>query len=279
MQAVTDVGAQEIAPFFSSSLYAIGATLVVTAFVLLLMSVMPRLVSLFFRRLTPDWIDGITTLLMVLLLLGQATIMLRWLWPDLPYVWPLLLLVTVVIAAFLPANPISDGLAYLRLRRGGHYQVWDRITVGKQQGQVAAVRPLYTELVTATAERVRLPNSVILQRGLVVHGKEPTKVVITAPVSLPAPDAMLTIPAAHNPPAITQAVNIAPAPVAVPAVAHSGALESDMLNAVAAKPMTDPAQLSERVNTKTVPLPRGPIPPLRKRQGLGATSIKGLMRT
>lgn len=257
MGAVTDLGAQEAAPFFSSSFYTIGATLAVTAVVLLLMSVLPRLVALLFRRLTPDWLDGVTTLLLVLLLLGQVTILLRWIWPDLPYLWPLFLLLTIGIAAFLPANPISDGLAYLRLRRAAPYQIWDTITIDKQQGQVAAVRPLYTELITATAERVRVPNSVMLRRPLVVHGKAapPTVITTMAPAPLIGPTA--------DPPTLGQTELIEPA----------------TYKAAVTPPVIGSAPTPAAANNLTQPLSASTIPPLRKRQGLGAASIKGLIRT
>lgn len=256
MGAVTDLGAQEAAPFFSSSLYTIGATLAVTAVVLLLMSVLPRLVALLFQRLTPDWIDGVTTLLLVLLLLGQVTILLRWLWPDLPYLWPLFLLLTIGIAAFLPANPISDGLAYLRLRRAAPYQMWDTITIDKQQRQVAALRPLYTELVTPTAERVRVPNSIMLRRPVVVHAKagQPTAVTTMAPTRLMGSTA--------DAPTLGQTELIEPA-------THKAAVTP---------PVIGSAPPPEAANNLTQPLSAGNIPPLRKRQGLGAASIKGLMR-
>ena len=282
MQAATDRGVQEIAPLFSSSIYTISATLAVTAVVLLLMSIMPRLVTLFFRRLTPDWIDGITTLLLVLLLLGQVTIMLRWLWPDLPFVWPLLLLLTLVSAASLPANPISDGLAYLRLRRARSYQVWDWITVGKQPGQVAAIRPLYTELITTTAERLRLPNSVVLRRGLVVHGKGlPLQDIATAPRSAPATPLTLTAPAEQGQgtafpiqaPIVASTTN-----ATMPPAAPVGEMEPVALPAAVAQPITVTPPATTPINALTQPLTLGTIPTLRKRQGLGATSIKGLRR-
>lgn len=265
MQAATDLGAQELAPFFSSSLYTILATLALTAVVLLLMSLTPRLAALLFRRLTPDWIDGATTLLLALLLLGQATILLRWLWPDLPYLWPLLLLVTLGIAAFLPANPLSDALAYWRLRQDRRYQVGDRITVGQQQGQVVALRPLYTEFITATADRVRLPNSVILRRALVIHGKtQPVTTAITA-----------TAPASMETP-IVAPVRVADA---ASTVTTADLTEPPPFHIAGTLPIT--GALPTRQAGKT-PAPLGSsrgIPPLRKRQGLGAATIKGLLRT
>jgi hypothetical protein len=269
MQAATDLGAQELAPFFSSSLYTIIATLAVTAVVLLLMSVMPRLVALLFRRLTPDWIDGVTTLLLVLLLLGQGTILLRWLWPDLPYLWPLFLLVTLVIAAFLPANPLSDAIAYWRLRQDRRYQVGDRITVGQQQGQVVALRPLYTEFITATADRVRLPNSVLLRQTQVVHSMPPATDATTVPTTVTVtPAAQYGQAVTSTDPASMEAPIVAPTPITdVSTVTTVGMAAPVALHAVGKQPITELQPLSLRR-----------IPPLRKRPGLGATSIKGLMR-
>lgn len=265
MQAATDLGAQELAPFFSSSFYTIGATLALTAIVLLLMSLTPRLAALLFRRLTPDWIDGATTLLLALLLLGQATILLRWLWPDLPYLWPLLLLATLIIAAFLPANPLSDGIAYWRLRQDRRYQVGDRITVGQQQGQVVALRPLYTEFITATADRVRLPNSVILRRALVVHGK-------TLPATAPPVTAAL---AAGYSQAVT---STPPAPLDLSLAAPTTTTDTSSMTAVGIAASTDRPAAGTQSITGIRSLPPGEIPPLNKRPGLGATSIKGLTR-
>ncbi|MCE7989857.1 MAG: hypothetical protein DYG89_52590 [Caldilinea sp. CFX5] len=276
MQATTDLGAQELAPFFSSSLYTIVATLALTAIVLLLMSLTPRLAALLFRRLTPDWIDGATTLLLVLLLLGQATILLRWLWPDLPYLWPLLLLVTLVIAAFLPATPLSDALAYWCLRRDARYQVGDRITVGQQQGQVVALRPLYTEFITVTADRVRLPNSVILRRALVVHAKaQPVTAAMTAAAGRAA---WYGQPVTATVPVSVEASLVAPATVADSSTATTGGMATGALPATGTEPITGTRPARQAVNTLALPLSPGKIPPLRKRQGLGATSIKGLMR-
>ncbi len=265
MQAATDLGAQELAPFFSSSLYTIVATLALTAVVLILMSLAPRLTALLFRRLTPDWIDGATTLLLVLLLLGQGTILLRWLWPDLPYLWPLFLLVTLVIAAFLPANPLSDAIAYWRLYQNRRYQVGDRITVGQQQGQVVALRPLYTEFITATADRVRLPNSVILRRTLVVHNKILPAIDATTVTMTPAAGyGQVVTPTA---PASMEAPIVAPAPLTDSTVTTVGMAAPVALHA-AGKPSI----------TESQPLSLRKIPPLHKRPGLGAISIKGLMR-
>lgn len=268
MQATTDLGAQELAPFFSSSLYTIVATLALTAIVLLLMSLTPRLAALLFRRLTPDWIDGVTTLLLTLLLLGQATIMLRWLWPDLPYLWPLLLVATVVIAAYLPANPLSDALAYWRLRRDARYQVGDRITVGQQQGQVVALRPLYTEFITVTADRVRLPNSVILRRALIVHDKAqstPAAMTATAALSVQHSQASTTI-------------EPTPATVADASTVTTVSMAPAALQAASTQPTTETQPVRQPGNALALSLAPGRIPPLRKRPGLGATSIKGLMR-
>jgi energy-coupling factor transporter transmembrane protein EcfT len=271
MQALSDLGAQELAPFFSSSLYTIVATLALTAIVLLLMSLTPRLTALLFRRLTPDWIDGATTLLLALLLVGQATILLRWLWLGLPYLWPLFLVVTLVIAAFLPANPLSDALAYWRLRRDQRYQVGDRITVGQQQGQVVALRPLYTEFITATADRMRLPNSVILRRALVVHGKvqTTTKVIPTAMTTggaLSAKDTQAVTATAlmAAPATVADALSVTTVDPAAPTA----------LPEASAPPITG----TPPGNTLARPLPPWAIPPLRQRQGLGAITIKGLMR-
>lgn len=273
MGAVTDLGAQQAAPFFSSSLYTVGATLAVTAIVLLLMSVLPRLVALLFRRLTPDWIDGVTTLLLVLLLLGQVTILLRWLWPDLPYLWPLFLLLTVGIAAFLPANPISDGLAYLRLRRAAPYQVWDMITVGKQQGQVATMRPLYTELITSTAERVRVPNSIVLRRSLIVHGKATPSTAVTIAAASVVTEAGQPVATPTPTPLIMSTTAPEAAPI-VPVVMS----EATAPNTAVTPPTVGVVGVTP-TSVLALPLAAGNVPPLRKREGLGATSIKGLMRT
>lgn len=273
MQTASNLGAQELTPFFSSPLYTIMATLAVTALVLLLMSVVPRLVALLFRRLPPDWIDGATTLLMVILLLGQVTIMLRWLWPNLPYLWPLLLLLTIGIAAFLPANPVSDGVAYWRLRRAAPFQLWDTITVGAQQGQVAAMRPLYTELISPTAERVRVPNSIVLRRALVVHSQaQPATTITTAPATPSPKQSLVSVTTG-------QIQSVTPGAAVAPPEAKLEIMEPPIATATVAQPLAESASAPAAINPLVRPLTAGTVPPLRKRQGLGATSIKGLIRT
>lgn len=258
MGTATDAGAQETATFFSSLSYTtIGIILLITVVALLLITILPRLVRLLLGRFIPDWIDGLTTLLLLLLLLGQAALIIRWIEPGLTFVWPLFLLLTLVIAALLPANPVSDAVAFLRLWRAPRYQVGDWITIGRnQQGRVVALRLLYTELATPTAERVRLPNSVLLRRPITVR--------VPAPANQPGAASALTTPAN------TVALPMMEGALLVSATASSLSVAQEAGDArpVVPKVASGPRSL----------FPPAQLPPLLKRPGLGSLSIKPLLR-
>lgn len=241
----------------SSTAYPIAMILIVTIVVLVLLRVLRRLVQLLLGRLIPGWVDGVTTLLMLLLLLGQAGLIIRWVEPTWTFVWPLLLLMTLAIATRLPANPLSDSVAFLRLRRAGRYRAGDWVTVADgQQGRVVALRPLYTELTTPTQEAVRLPNSVIIRQPILVH---------STPSPLPA--TLIT------PSTIEEMATISPLAVIETAASEAGNTESGNSAAISAQLV-----VAEAAHKLAHPFPMAPIPPLYKRRSLGATSIKLLIR-
>lgn len=244
----------------SSTAYPITMILIVTVVVLLLLRVLRRLVQLLLGRLIPGWVDGVTTLLMILLLLGQAGLIIRWVEPTWTFVWPLLLLLTLAVATLLPANPLSDSVAFLRLRRAGRYRAGDWVTVAdEQQGRVVALRPLYTELTTPTQEAVRLPNSVIIRQPILVH-------------STPSP-----LSATFTPSAIEEMTAISPLAVIETAASEAGNTESG--NSVAIGAQLVVAETAYKSAHKSArPFPVATIPPLYKRRSLGATSIKLLIR-
>jgi len=129
---------------------------------------------------------------------------------------------------------------------------------------VAIVRPLSTELITPTAERVRVPNSIVLRRQLVVHGNASPPIALTTTVASVATTMAPTL--------------LLASPTDAPTPAQPELIEPAAGNTAMTQPVDRSAPALKAANSLTQPLSAGNIPPLRKRQGLGAASIKGLMR-
>lgn len=137
---------------------------------LVLVSLMRRIVTLLFQRSTPQQIDRVTPLLQVMVLVGELAFVIRFIAPG----WAVVLLTSFVsslaMIALLPGNPISDSVAFLRIRGLRYYRPGDWITVADHQyGCVVAIRPLYTLLLTPTQGQLRLRNSLVVGVPIVVH--------------------------------------------------------------------------------------------------------------
>ena len=84
-------------------MYPILIVLAITELALVLVSTMPRRVTLLLRRITPRWVDRVTFLLQVAVLVGELAFMISFIAPG----WLVVLLASLVAALF-PGNPISD---------------------------------------------------------------------------------------------------------------------------------------------------------------------------
>jgi hypothetical protein len=273
MQVTRELGAQAVLPFFSSSPYPLSATITLIVAVLFLMGVTRPLVKVVLGRLAPAWIDSVTTWLMTALLIGEAVIIIMLIQPDLPYVWPFFLLLALITAGFLPANPISDSVAFLRLQRTRRYQIGDWVTVADaRSGRVMAQRLLYTHLEAPTQKRVRIPNSLVIRHPITVHYQ-----------GAPLANAAQPAPAASNHTVQTTVATVNPTPVSLaqpimPEAPPEAQPQAAALRVVELQPVLMPPVGAESHNVQIRPLPMEKIPPLLKRPPLGALSITGLIR-
>ncbi len=161
---------ERLQTFFSPQVYPIVVTIVVIGLAIILVSMMRRMVTLALRHIAPRWIDRTTILLQVAVLVGELAIIVSFIAPG----WLVVLLagltLALVAAALFPGNPISDSVAFLRIRGLRYYRVGDWVTVaGDRYGYVVAIRPRSTLLQTPTQEQVRLYNSFVVGAPIIVH--------------------------------------------------------------------------------------------------------------
>ncbi len=154
---------ENLQTFFSAQMYPIVIALAVIALAFVLVSIMRRAVTLLLGPIAPHWIDRVTILLQAAVLVGELALIVNFIKPGLSVLWPASLLLALVAAALLPGNPISDSVAFLRIRGLGYYRVGDRVTIaGDKYGCVVAIRPLSTLLQMPTQACVSLSNSTVV---------------------------------------------------------------------------------------------------------------------
>lgn len=145
-------------------------TLVVLGLALLLLPAIHALVTLLLRRGAPSWVDGVSLLLQLGLLIGAGVLIVRYIDPGVVVVWPALLGLTLLAAACVPGNLISDGIAFLRIRGLHHCRVGDWVRLaGGQTGSVMTIGLLSTLVQAPTGELVRMGNSRVLGKAIVLR--------------------------------------------------------------------------------------------------------------
>ena len=176
-------------------------TLIVIGAALLLTNVLPRLLTFGRQRFIAPraegpallsvggaWVAPMIISLQLAILAGAGLLIVNVIAPEVTTVWPSLLALTVIAAAIVPGNLISEGIAFARIRLLTSYHVDDWVTVvGSQTGQVTTIHLLGTVLRTATGDRVQIGNSRVLAHPIVVHRAPPLAEGSREEATLPLP--------------------------------------------------------------------------------------------
>ena len=133
---------ENLQTFFSPQVYPIIMALAVIVLALVLVRIMRRVVTLLLKLIAPHWIDRVTLLLQVVVLVGELVFIISFIAPGWLVIFLASLLFALVTAALFPGNPISN--------------------------KVIAVWPLRTLLQTPQGQ-VRLPNSSVASAPILVH--------------------------------------------------------------------------------------------------------------
>jgi small-conductance mechanosensitive channel len=137
---------------------------------LLLVTLARGLVALLLRRFAPGWVEWVTIVIQLALLGGQMLLVAEWVAPRSDVIWQMILGLTLIAAAIVPGNLISDGVAFLRIRGLGYYRVGDWVTIDEEHtGRITAIHPLSTMIRTQERDRVRISNSKVIGMSIVLH--------------------------------------------------------------------------------------------------------------
>lgn len=137
---------------------------------LLLVSLARGIVTLLLRRMAPNWVEWVSAVVQLGLLAGQMLLIADWVAPNSDLLWQTILGLTLIAAAIVPGNPISDGVGFVRIRGLGYFSVGDWVTLANEQtGRVTAIYPFSTMVRTRERGRVRISNSKVVAAPIVLH--------------------------------------------------------------------------------------------------------------
>lgn len=161
---------------------AITIAAIVLAFVLI--SIMRRVVMLLLGRLAPGWVDKVTMLLQIAVLVGEFAIIGSFFVPNEWKGWlaeGAILLFMLVSGFFLAGNSIRNGVAALRIRGFRYYRVGDWVTVANNvQGLVIAIQPFNTLVRTPKQELIAVQNRLVIGAPIHVHRSQQEIAALTA---------------------------------------------------------------------------------------------------